>query len=45
MDLEEIANHVRDTKYFHFPWGHVELPVVFGLQLTKFMVLELVAAR
>ena len=44
MDLEEIANHVRDTNYFHFPWGHVELPKVLGLQLSKFMVLELLAA-
>ena len=44
MDLEEIANHVRDTNSFHFPWGHWELPEVFGFQLTKYMVLELVVA-
>jgi F-type H+-transporting ATPase subunit a len=40
MDLEELANHVCDTPFFHFPWGHARLGKIFGLQLTKFMVLE-----
>jgi F-type H+-transporting ATPase subunit a len=44
MDLEEVAGHVSDTHGFHFPWGHVELPKVLGVQLTKYMVLELIAA-
>jgi F-type H+-transporting ATPase subunit a len=40
MDLVELANHVCDTDNFHFPWGHLHLGKLFGLQLTKFMVLE-----
>jgi F-type H+-transporting ATPase subunit a len=43
MDLEEVADHVRDTDFFDFPWGRAHLWNVFGLQLTKFMVLEFVA--
>lgn len=48
FDLGEIAGHVKDTPGFHFPWGHSHLPVIeiFGyqLQITKYMVLEVVAA-
>ncbi len=45
MDYQELANHVCDGEAFHFPrqW-HVHMPSVLGFQLTKFMVLELVAA-
>src|SRR5690242_12967329 len=40
----DIFHHVRDSSYFHLPGNtHLELPPVFGLQLTKFMVLQLVA--
>ncbi len=44
MDLEELADHVCDTAFFHFPWGHAHLGTLFGVQLTKFMVLEVIAA-
>jgi F-type H+-transporting ATPase subunit a len=44
MELDEVADHVSDTNFFHFPWGHWHLGTVFGIQLTKFMVLEVVAA-
>jgi F-type H+-transporting ATPase subunit a len=44
LDLSELANHVRDSAEFHFPWGHRHLPQVLGFQVTKFMVLELIAA-
>ncbi len=45
LDLGEISRHVADAPEFHFPGGvHVHLPTVLGLQLTKFMVLELAAA-
>jgi F-type H+-transporting ATPase subunit a len=44
FDLGEIAGHVKDAGEFHFPLTHVELPTVFGIQITKFMVLEVVAA-
>jgi F-type H+-transporting ATPase subunit a len=40
--------HVRDSYELHFfdtiPPKHIPLPTLFGLQLTKFMVLELIAA-
>jgi F-type H+-transporting ATPase subunit a len=49
FDLGEIGGHVKDAHGFHFPGGiHTTLPVIdiFGyeLQVTKFMVLELIAA-
>ncbi len=45
FDLGEIAGHVKDAHGFHFPFGrHVELPSVFGIQVTKFMILEAMAA-
>jgi F-type H+-transporting ATPase subunit a len=44
MDFGELADHVRDSNYFHFPWGRIELPKLLGFQLTKFMVLELLVA-
>ena len=45
MDFQELANHVRDSDKFHFPFEwELKLPHVFGFQVTKFMVLELIAA-
>ncbi|GAB6165248.1 hypothetical protein JCM19992_12480 [Thermostilla marina] len=54
LDIKSAGEHVKDAHGFHLPFGyHVELPrFVFDLpvlghvefQLTKFMVLELVAA-
>jgi F-type H+-transporting ATPase subunit a len=45
VDIQEASHHVKDAASFHFPFGlHVDLPNVFGLQLTKYMVLELIAA-
>ena len=47
IDVVEVGNHVSDLPYFHFPsflGGEVELPVICGLQITKFMVIELLAA-
>lgn len=41
----ELAEHVKDANAFHFPFGYTfPLPTVFGHQITKFMVLELLAA-
>lgn len=41
---EDTFHHVRDFPYFELPQGiHLELPEIFGLQLTKFMVLQIVA--
>lgn len=38
-------HHVYDFNEFHLPFGiHVELPEIMGLQLTKYMVLQVVAA-
>jgi F-type H+-transporting ATPase subunit a len=47
INLDQIGGHVKDTQWFHVPkfmGEHIYLPKVFGLQLTKFMVLELVVA-
>ena len=45
MDLAELAEHVRDSDRFHFPFGRSwVIPRVLGFQVTKFMVLELVVA-
>jgi len=42
LDPVKIAEHVNDAYAFELPFGiEIELPKVFGLQLTKFMVLEL----
>ena len=51
---EDQFHHVRDAAGFDLPFGlrdehghgmlDIELPSVFGLQITKFMVLQLVAA-
>ncbi len=40
----DLFHHVRDFPYFEFPLGYrLELPRILGLQLTKFMVLQVVA--
>ena len=40
----DVFHHVRDFPYFELPAGvRVDLPEVAGLQLTKFMVLQVVA--
>lgn len=45
IDIAEAGSHVRDASGFHLPFGiHYELPVVFGRQVTKFMVIELAVA-
>ncbi len=45
MDFAELAEHVRDSDRFHFPLGWtLVIPKVLGFQVTKFMVLELIAA-
>ena len=45
-DLAEHAgHHVGDSVQFEFPFGYVlRIPPILGFQVTKFMVLELVAA-
>lgn len=41
----EPFHHVYDSTSFHLPFGiHPELPKVMGLQITKFMVLQVLAA-
>jgi len=45
LDPIKIAEHVKDANAFEFPFGYEwHLPVVHGFQVTKFMVLEVVAA-
>lgn len=43
LDFAELAKHVRDSKELEFPGLTVNLPHFLGFQLTKYMVLELVA--
>jgi F-type H+-transporting ATPase subunit a len=45
LDPVKLAEHVNDAPAFEFPFGFEwELPKIFGHQITKFMVLEVVAA-
>ncbi len=44
LDFAKLADHVRDSAELEFPGLTVRLPHIFGFQLTKYMVLELVAA-
>ena len=43
-DPAKLVEHVKDATAFEWPFGVVELPKVFGLQVTKFMVLEVLVA-
>jgi F-type H+-transporting ATPase subunit a len=45
MDISQAAEHVKDLGKFDFPRGKDwDLPMVFGHQVTKYMVLELAVA-
>jgi len=49
MDINpaKLAEHCKDADSFDLPGlmgGHIHLPEILGLQVTKFMVLEVVAA-
>ena len=43
---ESPLHHVVDARHLEFPWGNVSLEKLnfFGFQVTRFMVMELVAA-
>jgi len=41
--LDDPFHHVVDATRFEFAWGEFQLPNILGLQLTKFMVLQVVA--
>jgi F-type H+-transporting ATPase subunit a len=45
MDISKAAEHVKDLAKFEFPRSaEWDLPVIFGHQVTKYMVLELAVA-
>ena len=45
LDPSKLADHVNDAAAFELPFQiELELPKVLGFQITKFMVLEVVAA-
>ena len=45
LDIAELAGHVKDANSFHFPIGyHLDIPSIYGIQLTKFMLIEVAAA-
>ena len=45
LNPAHLAEHVTDAKGFDLPWGELPLPNVFGFQITKFMVLEVLWRR
>jgi F-type H+-transporting ATPase subunit a len=45
LDPAKLVKHVNDAEAFELPFGiEIELPKLFGHQITRFMVLELVVA-
>ena len=47
VNMGELAGHVSDGCSYHLPEFlgiHLELPNIFGLQITRFMVVELLTA-
>lgn len=45
MSASDPFHHVRDANYFELPRGlHIDLPEIAGFQVTKFMVLQVIAA-
>lgn len=45
INLQEVGQHVSDADAFHLPFhGTIPLGKVFGMQVTKYMVLELAVA-
>lgn len=46
VNMSELANHVSDGYTYHLPeilGIHLELPTICGFQLTRFMIVEIVA--
>ena len=45
LDPAKLAKHVNDGNVFDFPFGwEIHLPSIFGHQITRFMVIELIVA-
>ncbi|MDO4574348.1 MAG: F0F1 ATP synthase subunit A [Planctomycetia bacterium] len=45
LSPQELGGHIADGTSFHFIGGtHFDLPQICGIQITKFMVIELLAA-
>ena len=45
LDPVKLADHVKDAHAFELPFGiELALPRICGLQITKFMIVELLAA-
>ena len=45
MSAQDTFHHVRDFDHFELPFGgHIDLPAIGDFQITKFMVLQVVAA-
>ncbi|APZ91897.1 F0F1 ATP synthase subunit A [Fuerstiella marisgermanici] len=45
MSANDNFHHVRDFSYFELPRGmHIDLPQIGSFQITKFMVLQVIAA-
>ncbi|MDR0520629.1 MAG: F0F1 ATP synthase subunit A [Planctomycetaceae bacterium] len=45
INVNDLAGHVKDTDYFHFPWGHWHIPEsLVNIGMTKFVLIEMAAA-
>jgi F-type H+-transporting ATPase subunit a len=45
LDPTKLVEHVNDTTAFEFPFHHeLSLPSILGFQITKFMLVEVIAA-
>ena len=46
IKMSDLAGHVADGAEYHLPQflGHLELPTICGVQITRFMVVELAVA-
>jgi F-type H+-transporting ATPase subunit a len=43
--VEHLTGHVKDTNYFHFPWGELHIPAfLVNIGITKYVLLEMAAA-
>jgi F-type H+-transporting ATPase subunit a len=47
LEIPPAMEHVQDDTHIHISdqeWGHLSLPKIFGFQITRFMVFEVIAA-
>jgi len=41
----KLAEHVKDSTEFHFPWGHIHIPAfLVDIGITKYVLLQMIVA-